>query len=558
VQTTLIRNPLFWLVAVFSVYCLALPVDIMEVDSAQYFSMSVEMLESGSFLEITDRGKEYLDKPPFIFWISGLFFYLFGVGELAFKLPSLLFSVLGIYATYRLAKRYYSKETAILAALILAATQGYFHFNNDVRTDTYLTNSVIASVWLIAEFLNNRKLLFCLGGFFFAALAMLAKGPMGLVAPIAAFACHIVFKNEWKKLWRWEWIVGVIFLLVLLSPMVYGLYYQFDMQPQKWVNGKQGVSGIRFYFWEQSFGRITGENVWKNDTGPFFFVHNMAWSFMPWSVLIFGAFFHLLLNLKSPRILMASRVEWISWGGFFLPFVALSMSKYKLPHYIYVTFPFAAVICADYFYNVLLKNKVGVRWVSIFQTIVLLLLCVVAISLVFVCFYPETPVFVAVIFTALITLFSYTVFTSESLLGQRFIRLSLITAIGINIILACYIYPSLLQYQAGAPAAKYALENTLPLDKFFVFEINGRSLDVYTQHVQKEISLQGIKQQVMTEAPIYVFTNKEGFETLSDSGMNAKIIFKTPSYPVTLLTTNFLNPKTRESVLNEGLIVCVR
>jgi 4-amino-4-deoxy-L-arabinose transferase-like glycosyltransferase len=159
----------------------------MEVDSAQYYSMAVEMLNKGEFLEFTDRGKPYLDKPPFIFWVSGLFFSIFGISEFAFKLPSILFSILGIYSCYRFARLYYSNETALLAALILATTQGYYHFNNDVRTDTYLTNSVIASVWLIAEFLSHRKLLYCLGGFFFAGIAMLSKGPMGLVSPILAY-----------------------------------------------------------------------------------------------------------------------------------------------------------------------------------------------------------------------------------------------------------------------------------------------------------------------------------------------------------------------------------
>ncbi len=557
-QAALLRNPLFWLVAIFSIYCLALPVDVMEVDSAQYFSMSVEMLERGNFLEFTDRGKEYLDKPPLIFWVTGLFFYVFGIGEIAFKLPSLLFSILGVYATYRLARVYYSKDTALLAAVILASTQGYFHFNNDVRTDTYLTNSVITSVWLIAEFLRNRKFLFCLAGFFFAALAMLAKGPMGLVAPIAAFGCHIALKGEWKKLARWEWIAGIVVLAIVLSPMLYGLYHQFDLQPDNWVNGKQGVSGIRFYFWEQSFGRITGENVWKNDTGPFFFVHNLAWSFMPWSVLIFGAFFRLIVSLKSPNSFRSSRIEWISWGGFLLPFIALSMSKYKLPHYIYVTFPFAAIICAEYFYNVLLKNVKGLRWVSVAQGILLIMVWVLAIFLSFICFYPDAPMTVAAIFAIPIVLFVYVLFTQEAILGQRFTKLSLITALGINAILALHIYPSILKYQAGAPAAKYALDNKLPLDRLFVFEVNGRSLDVYTQHVQKEISLPGIKQELLTHKPVYVFTNKEGYELLKASGLKVEALFKTPSYAVTLLTSNFLNPNTRADVLNIGYVIRIQ
>ncbi len=52
---------------------------------------------------------------------------------------------------------------------------------------------------------------------------------------------------------------------ILLIPMSIGLYQQFDLHPEKIVNGKHGVSGLRFFYWSQSFGRITGESPWKND-----------------------------------------------------------------------------------------------------------------------------------------------------------------------------------------------------------------------------------------------------------------------------------------------------
>ena len=45
-------------------------VDIMEVDAGQYASMSLEMLKSGDYLHLVDRGQDYLDKPPLIFWMS--------------------------------------------------------------------------------------------------------------------------------------------------------------------------------------------------------------------------------------------------------------------------------------------------------------------------------------------------------------------------------------------------------------------------------------------------------------------------------------------------------
>ena len=59
---------------------------------------------------------------------------------------------------------------------------------------------------------------------------------------------------------------------VFISPMVYGLYTQFDLQPNKEFELSsgmpvKGISGLQFYFWDQSFGRITGDNKeWENDS----------------------------------------------------------------------------------------------------------------------------------------------------------------------------------------------------------------------------------------------------------------------------------------------------
>ncbi|MEX1189940.1 MAG: glycosyltransferase family 39 protein [Bacteroidia bacterium] len=352
---------------------LAIPVEIMDVDAAQYASMGREMLENGDFLHVYDRGNEYLDKPPFIFWITAISYSIFGVSNFAFKLPAILFAILGIFSVFRFTKLWYDRETGILAALILATSQGYFHFTNDVRTDVYLTNSVIACVWMLSEQLKAPKSNWWIPAFIFAGIGMLAKGPLGLVAPALAVGSHVLLKKDWKNLFNWRWIAGVIVAFIVLLPMLIGLYTQFDAEPDKWVNGKQNVSGLRFFFWEQSFGRLTGENVWKNDSGPFFFVHSFAWSFLPWTLFFIASLVDWVVSVfKKSSESLKSHVEWMTLGGFFLPFIALSASRYKLPHYIYVVFPFAAAFTAVYLLRLYRSSKqLEVRRLKIIQSIVL-------------------------------------------------------------------------------------------------------------------------------------------------------------------------------------------
>lgn len=546
-----------WLVPTIAciVYLLAIPVDIMEIDSAQYACMARELIERNDYLHFYDRGVEYLDKPPFIFWITALFYKIFGVGEFAFKMPSILFSLAGIYSTYRFTLLYYDRQTASLAAAVLATTQGYFHFNNDVRTDSYLTNSTIMAVWMFAAFLNNPRWFWWVGGAVMTGIAMLAKGPIGLMVPVLAFSTHFFLTRSWGHFFRWQWMAALVVIVLVLSPMMIGLYQQFDLQPEKWVNGRQGVSGLRFFFWEQSFGRITGENVWKNDAGPFFFVHNIAWSFLPWSIPLFIASGSLIIGFFSKAGLkLPQRNEWISAGAFFLPFLALSTSKYKLPHYIYVVFPFAAVVTADWLIRVFRAREwKGLR---IAQHI-LLFGCWLFAGLIFIWFFPlKSPLLITVALAAL-GVCIYTLFRRSMAVSNKFMIVSVTSVIAVNILMALHFYPSILSYQApGVIAKTFDSLGVHPKDVYH-FGVSGRSMDFYAQHVIPEISAQQIDSLIRKGQRIIIHTNEEGLKKLRERGVEGKLMIARDNYSVTLLTMNFGNPRTRNQVTGKNFLVAL-
>src|SRR5207344_2558843 len=98
------------------VYIFGLFVNVMDVDAAQYASISREMLQNHRYLEVLHRGNNYLDKPPLLFWLAVLSFKIFGVSNFACKLPTFLFTLLGVYSTYRIANLLYNRNAGILAA----------------------------------------------------------------------------------------------------------------------------------------------------------------------------------------------------------------------------------------------------------------------------------------------------------------------------------------------------------------------------------------------------------------------------------------------------------
>ena len=95
-----IHHKIYWLLLTITcfVYLLGMLIDVMQVDAAQYAGMSMEMIQNKSFLQVFNRGNDYLDKPPLLFWLSSLSIGAFGINNFAFKLPSVLSSLLAIYS----------------------------------------------------------------------------------------------------------------------------------------------------------------------------------------------------------------------------------------------------------------------------------------------------------------------------------------------------------------------------------------------------------------------------------------------------------------------------
>jgi len=523
-------------------------IDIMDIDAAQYAAISREMFETKSFVEVYLRGEDYLDKPPLLFWLSSLSFYIFGVSNFAYKLPSVLVLLLGVYSTYKFALIYYSAEKAKLAALILASSQAILLISNDIRTDTTLVGFVIFSVWQLTEFIRNNKnknlILASLG----VGLAMLAKGPIGFVLPFMGVGLNILVERNWKALFNVKWLLLVLIVGVILLPMCIGLYHQFDLHPEKTVYGLEGPSGLRFYFWTQSFGRLTGENYWKDDTTFFYFFHTILWDFQPWIILfamglvaaIFGRFRK--NNFALPEL--------VSVFNFVLGFIALSKSNYKLPHYIFPLLPFAAVITSHFLHEMLLKK----RWLKIlfWKQAVLTTLFYIIIVLSYYYFFDVNNYFVVLAVVVSLIAHIYFIFVSKWDHLKRLVAVSVVSFIMFGFNTSLYFYPQVLSYQAGGPAGRYIVESGISADHSYFYGFQFNSLDFYSQRIMKELELDNVP-NLPTES--LIFTDNENAQKIISLNSNFKPVNYFDQFSVTRLNFRFLIKDSRSTKLEKYVIL---
>jgi 4-amino-4-deoxy-L-arabinose transferase-like glycosyltransferase len=528
------------------VYLSNLSIDVMEVDAAQYASMAAEMKDNGSYLQVYHRGEDYLDKPPLLFWLSSLSFSVFGVNNVAYKLPALLALLIGLWATYRFTLLYDSRETARMAATILASTQAFFLMTNDVRTDGLLTGFVMFAVYQCAAYLKHRKWRYLVLAGIGVGLAMLAKGPIGAIIPVIAVAADLVMKGKWKDLINVKWLMVILVALLILAPMCYGLYTQFDLHPEKSVYGLQSPSGLKFFFWTQSFGRITGDIYWDNNAPPYFFLLTFLWDFMPWVIVFFVAFGYALSRIWHDR---KGYAEYFCIGGFTIVLILLSFSKYKLPHYIFPLFPFAAILTARYLAKRF--DKAG-QALPIIQ-LVLMHVFYAAIAIVFLkAFPPENILLPAVVVAGFVSMWIAGMrFRNPS---QRIVMTGCITAITFNIFLSLHLYPHLMQYQSGTWAGKMIREDRAHTKRqYFSYPQPSYSLDFYSGEYVPLLNASAFDQIIPGS---WIYTTEEHIQEINASSPGSyKIIREFEHYHVSMLKLNFVLRESRSSALKKRFLI---
>ena len=515
-------------------YIPGLFVSVMEVDAAQYASISMEMLMNGDWLQVKHRYQNYLDKPPLLFWLSAASMKIFGISTWAYKLPSVISILLAAFSTLRLARLFYPESIARNAALILLSTIALYSIGNDVRTDTLLTAFIITGTEGIIRYIRTRNVFSWFYGTTAIALAMLSKGPIGIVAPALAIGTHILYTRDFKVILKPIWLASLLLIGLFLLPMVWGLYHQY------------GTHGPAFYFWEQSFGRITGENVWKNDAGPFFFVHTFLWAFFPWTFVFVFSFILFLFNaLKSRFLSFKNYPEAISIGGFLLPFIALSFSAYKLPHYIYITFPFAALLSAaglDKF----LKFR-GLRLLLLIPAGLFVVLSVL-LSL---SFESSLLSVLGVLFVFIAASFLLKSTRAEHLTA-------LFSATGFCI-LNMFFYPPLLTYQSGIAAASFLNSRGISPEHSGLYEVSSHSFDFYRKSIVPYYNYGTLnKGKLRRGIDYYLYTNADGLSRVSSENVYIVAVRRFPHHHPGLLTLPFLNPSERSAHTEARYLITVR
>ena len=507
--------------------------DIMDQDSAFYATIAKNIVLRNDWVNLIGNGADWLDKPHLPFWITALSCKVFGITAFAYKLPSFLCWLLGVYYTYKLAESFYDKATAQMATIIFVSSLHVILANYDLRAEGYVTTFIVAAVFHLYQLYKNNSWKQVFIAAFFCALAVMTKGIFVLITIASGFVLHWIFTKQWKQFANMKWYAMIALTLLFILPELYCLYVQFDLHPEKIVYGAQHVSGIRFFFWDSQFGRFFNTGPIKGKGDPSFFFHTTAWAFLPWTIVLLASVFVLLKNIR--KNLQSEKV--IITGSVWITFFIFSISQFQLPHYIVILFPHFSILSASWLLNN--KDEKTMQKLNISAGIIFILLASIILLL---CYYFRFENMFWMIACIAILAAAF-IFLKPKDSTISFISKNLIIALLISSFIKIFFYGELMKYEGGMVAAKWQNENK-PVSTTIMLDCNNWPFEFYTKSNMIRKNVLRVDDFSQRDS-ITLFGPLASIQKIDGNKIETTILRQVDYFRITKLNAKFINYKTR-------------
>ena len=407
-------NKIIWIafaVLIIFVYFFGLNMPLVGPDEPRYAQVAREMFERGDWVTPTLGGFTWFEKPALLYWLEIVSYKIFGVTEFAARFGSALFGLGTIICLWILGRSIPSSKFQVSSesvenelandngkrttsnfsnwlALIAASSIGLISFSRGASFDIILTFPITASLvcyFLFENFLQklsfspnpkfvsvklpkstlviskNRKVFypyfFLAGFYFFIGVALIGKGLIGAVFPLAiVFFYHILkFEILPSKIFLISLIWGAILSLLVASVWYFPVYQA------------NGWKFIDEFFIQHHFQRYVS-NKYQHPQPFWFFWVVLPLMTVPWLPFFLISIYKTARNYFSfvkekfssqnsalitrYSALMAFAVSWL-----LVPLVFFSLSGSKLPGYILPALPAALILTAQFVYEFVQKSK---------------------------------------------------------------------------------------------------------------------------------------------------------------------------------------------------------
>lgn len=298
----------------------------------------------------------WVHKQPLPLWIMSASMWLFGVNEIALRLPSIILTTIGIWLSFIIGRYFFNKKISYLTAflfsingLIIELTAGRIATDHiDIFFLFFIEIAIVFSIL----FAQKRKLVFnVLTGVSIGAAILSKWLPALIVIPIWLLIVIDSEKFKTKEI-IFHFIILITTCCLVFLPWQIYIFNAFPLEA-KWVASF-------------NFKHIT--EVLDERTGPiYYFIDKIRINYGELIYLpLIWFLWKYIKNIKDKKRLALTIWVWV-------PIVFFSIAKTKMQAYILFTSPALFIITAEFFF-MLNDNKKNHKLKWLFNLILLLLI----------------------------------------------------------------------------------------------------------------------------------------------------------------------------------------
>ncbi len=312
---------------------------IIDYDEGYYAQAAKGMAESGNWVTPYVNGVRFLEKPPFLYWLTAASFKIFGINEFALRLPTALAVIALVCIMMGIGRRVGDDRTAFIAGLSTAFSAGTYIFTRETLHDVWLVLFVALAMYGFVEWhsdpLHSRRpalLFYCA-----TAGAFMCKSLVGIAFPLGIAAVFLLLSREMPR-WRTLHLLPGSLLFLLLTV------------PWHWLAAAQNKGFLNFFFVGEQLLRFLGKReppvLWSIPLFTFWALI-LVWLF-PWTAFLPSAIAESCRAKDQKQRTLGNLAA--AWAGVILLFFSVSN---RLEHYAFPALPALSLFVA----GVLSKNE---------------------------------------------------------------------------------------------------------------------------------------------------------------------------------------------------------
>jgi len=347
-------------------------VSLSNPDEVFYVQTAKEMAQRHSWMTPILFDQPQFEKPVLIYWLLRIAFLIFGLSSFSARFFPACFALFGIIAVYLLSKLLFGEEKkAFVSALVLLSSCFYIGLARTVFTDmvfsVLILFSLLSFTWGYIDKRRKRTgiLLFFVSG----ALAVLTKGPLGLLIPFMSVVVFLLLARRMRFIHSrsqnrkpFQATDGVcdrfsislqetegfsLRSFILCKDTLWGviIFLAIALPWYIFMIAKYNQGFIHEFFYNDHYRRLVEAEHSGNDTW-YFYPFTMIGCMFPWSLFVGGALFYTLWHIRKINESNLFLICWIT-----LTLLIFQFAHSKLTSYIFPMFPALAMVCGNFIFS---------------------------------------------------------------------------------------------------------------------------------------------------------------------------------------------------------------